>query len=389
MSYGTSPLRLFDETRGTNQSGVRVYNERLILSLVRRSGELAKAEIARLTGLSPQTTTVIVNRLEADGLLIALPRKRGGIGQPTVPYKLNPKGAYSLGLKIGRRSSDLILTDFTGAILEARHMSYDFPEADSILAFALAGIDDLTLGMVTGLGIACPFELWNWEEELETPKGALAHWKTRDIRAEIEAKVTFPVLFCNDATAACAAELMFGATTGLQDYLYFYIGSFIGGGVVLNGSLHPGRTGNAGAMGSMPVHNEQLINFASIHLLEKRLGGLRLSDNENLWQKHSTLVDIWLEEAAKSLSVACVSAVSVIDFEAIVIDGAFPAFIRDKFVARVLAHLQTANLQGLSPFNVLAGSLGRNARALGGASLPLIANFGREREVLFKEGVSA
>ena len=60
--------RSVDPSRGTNQSGVRLYNERLVLSLVRRHGSLAKAEIARLTGLSAQTISVIMRQLEADGL---------------------------------------------------------------------------------------------------------------------------------------------------------------------------------------------------------------------------------------------------------------------------------------------------------------------------------
>ena len=38
--------------RGTNQSGMRDHNERLVLSLVRRHGSLAKSDIARMTGLS-------------------------------------------------------------------------------------------------------------------------------------------------------------------------------------------------------------------------------------------------------------------------------------------------------------------------------------------------
>ncbi|WP_236646175.1 winged helix-turn-helix domain-containing protein, partial [Sulfitobacter sp. HI0021] len=48
---------------------MRAYNERLVLSLIRRSGPTSKAEIARLTGLSAQTVSVIMRALEADGLL--------------------------------------------------------------------------------------------------------------------------------------------------------------------------------------------------------------------------------------------------------------------------------------------------------------------------------
>ena len=55
--------------RGTRQTGVRLYNERLVLSLIRLHGNLPKAEVAKLTGLSAQTVSVIIRQLEADGLL--------------------------------------------------------------------------------------------------------------------------------------------------------------------------------------------------------------------------------------------------------------------------------------------------------------------------------
>ena len=123
-------------SRGTSQSGVGLYNERLILSLIRRQRSLAKVEIARLTGLSTQTTTVIINRLEADGLLLAGEPQRGRIGQPSVPYTLNPDGAFGLGLMIGRRSCDLVLMDFTAGIRARRRMIYPYPAPEEILAFA-------------------------------------------------------------------------------------------------------------------------------------------------------------------------------------------------------------------------------------------------------------
>ncbi len=50
--------------RGSSPADVRVHNEQLVLTLVRRRGALAKAELARLTGLSPQTASVIMRKLE-------------------------------------------------------------------------------------------------------------------------------------------------------------------------------------------------------------------------------------------------------------------------------------------------------------------------------------
>ena len=75
--------------RGTNQSGMRAHNERLVLSLVRQHGALAKSDIARMTGLSAQTVSVIMRALEQDGLLS---RKVYPEVPPRVEYALTPRG---------------------------------------------------------------------------------------------------------------------------------------------------------------------------------------------------------------------------------------------------------------------------------------------------------
>ena len=72
-------------SRGTNQTGVRLYNERLVLSLIRLHGQLPKVDIAKMTGLSPQTISIIMNQLSDDGLLLKGSPSRGRIGQPSVP----------------------------------------------------------------------------------------------------------------------------------------------------------------------------------------------------------------------------------------------------------------------------------------------------------------
>ena len=49
------------------------------------------------------------------------------------------------------------------------------------------------------------------------------------------------------------------------------------------------------------------------------------------------------------------------------------------------AALAGFDLQGLSPTAIVEGTVGNDARAIGGACLPLLANFARDRDVLFKE----
>ena len=85
---GPYPMR-----RGSNQSGMRAYNERLVLSLVRQFNQLAKSQITQMTGLSAQTVSVIMRALEADGLLQKGDPVRGKVGQPSVPMSLRREGA--------------------------------------------------------------------------------------------------------------------------------------------------------------------------------------------------------------------------------------------------------------------------------------------------------
>jgi len=92
--------------RGGDSSALRAYNERLIYDAIRSHGPLSKAELARVTGLSAQAAAVIVRDLLADGMLLENAKVRGRIGQPMTPLALNPRGAFAVGLKIGRRSVD-------------------------------------------------------------------------------------------------------------------------------------------------------------------------------------------------------------------------------------------------------------------------------------------
>src|ERR1700741_5489147 len=98
MDSGTrSPLK---RTVGSNQVGMRQFNERIVLQAVRLHGPLPKADVARLTRLSMQTASMIVDRLIDDGLLVKQARVRGRIGQPSVPIVLAPVGAVLIGVKV-------------------------------------------------------------------------------------------------------------------------------------------------------------------------------------------------------------------------------------------------------------------------------------------------
>jgi len=377
---------------GLSQKGVRNHNERLLLSLLQRHGEMPGSDLARLSSLSPPTVSAILKRLETDGLLARGEPTRGKVGKPSVPMRLSPDGVLSFGLKIGRRSADLLLMDFTGQVREQRHISYTFPTPEEVFAFLSNGMAQITAALppdiakrICGLGIAAPFEMWNWDDLVGEPSPAFLSWKDINIPAQVAAFSDLPVSLVNDATAACQAEHVYGRGKNFTDYAYFFVGAFIGGGIVLNHSVVAGRQGNAGALGSLRSigpHGEskQLVDMASIHLLETRLEEVELDSamiwqNPQDWSKIMRYVEPWLGQTAQELAKASLSTCAVIDFEAILIDGSFPDEIRTELVERVRRYIATQDTRGLIPPVIESGTIGGNARAIGAASGPIFSQF--------------
>ncbi len=393
---------VIDPGGGANLTRVRAYNERLVMSLVRLHGSLSRADIARRSGLSAQTVTVIMRALEKEGLLIRGEPVRGRVGQPSIPMRLNPDAVYSYGVKIGRRSADLVLMDFVGNIRLHLHKTHAYPMPQDLLAFITEGVPKLEKMLtgkqrerIAGIGIATPFQLWSWAEETGAPKEEMETWRGFDLQHEVAARTSHPVFMQNDATSACGAELVFGVGASYPDFIYFYIGSFIGGGIVLNSALFSGRTGTAGAVGPLQVSDrngkpQQLLKIASIFVLENMLREAGI-DPKPLWYAADEWIDFgeplenWIQLTAAALAQAIVSAVSIIDFGAAVIDGGFPGWVRERLVAATRKAAQDLDLEGVALPEIVEGAVGPHARAIGGASLPLFARYLTDTNVLFKE----
>ena len=391
-----------DASFGFNQKKVRAYNERLVLSLIQRHGALAKSDITRRSGLSAQAVSVIIRELEKDGLLLRGEPIRGRVGQPSVPMSLNPEGVFSFGLKIGRRSADLILIDFTGQPRASNRITYSYPMPDLVMAFATQGIREMSQKIgeeqqdkIAGVGIALPFHLWDWEDKVGVAPGTMEVWKEFDIAEELEAATGLNAYTQNDCTAACCAEVAFGRGMAFSDSLYIFVGTFVGGGVALNNSIYSGRTRNAGALASMPMtgpngEKKQLIDYASLFFLEELLKGKDIDPNvlqqgSYDWSALGETLEQWLDSAAHYIALAIASATSIIDFEVAILDGTMPAPVRESLVEKVRDAISRQEWKGIDLPVVLEGTLGSPARALGGASLPLFIRYLLDQNMLFNQ----
>lgn len=393
-----TPLR----PRGSNHVGMRAFNERVVLQAIRLHGALPKADVARLTGLTAQTIGLITTRLEEDGLLLRQERVRGRIGQPSVPLALNPDGAFSLGLKIGRRSADWLLVDFTGAVRERRSLDYAFPDLAQLLPAIQDNIAALTHSLgpladrLVGVGVAAPFQLGGWHRMLGLSDVQSQQWNHIDLRTEVQRMTDAPVIYAKDTVAACVAELVGGRGRDIHSFLYLFVDTFVGGGLVLNSHLHTGRHGNAGAVASLPMGlggarhaAEQLVTQASLWELEQRYLAQQLDphaayDERALSEPYRVETQAWIAKAANALAHSIVSGTAFLDVDAVVIDGSFSRAVLDQVIAQTTAALAHYNWEGLWPTQLVAGTTGPDARALGGALLPLHANFAPDQDLFLK-----
>jgi predicted NBD/HSP70 family sugar kinase len=400
-----SPLK---RTVGSNQVGMRQFNERIVLQAIRLHGPLAKADVSRLTRLSMQTVSMIVDRLIDDGLLARQPRVRGRIGQPSVPIALRAEGAYTIGIKVGRRSLDVLAMDFVGHVCSRDVLEYAYPDPRVLfpaLENKLARLND-TLGertrQVVGVGVAAPLWLGGWRDFLGAPPDALEAWHDIDIRARIAAMTGLPVEFAKDTTAACAAELVMGQGRGIHNFLYLFVGTFIGGGLVIDGRLHGGPHNNAGAVGSIPLAGSeaksaaarQLLHAASGFVLERLLDeagapAAAAHDHRALSPEWWRVTEQWLDTACPAMAGALINATALLDLEAVVIDGELDRQLVREIIRRTERVLDGFEWEGMVRPQLLEGTIGADARAMGGAILPLYAHFAPVHELFLKPATEA
>jgi predicted NBD/HSP70 family sugar kinase len=391
--------------RGSSQGGLKQYNERVVLHAIRLAGAVPSADIARLTGLTAQTVSMITKRLLEDGYLLKGEPLRGKVGQPSVPLSLNPEGAHAIGIKVGRRRMDVVLADFTGRSRANWSLEYRFPDPHDVLGQIGRCFTAIRRRLgpegrarVQGVGLAAPLGLGGWQTLLGVEPARAERWAGIDLREAVAGLCEWPVESMKDTAAACVAELVAGRGRGMHSFLYVFVDTFIGGGLVIDSHLRSGAVGNAGAIGSMPlgVANgrpgvaPQLLSVASLHTLEQAWSAAGLPDPGTgtanaLAPPWREATDAWLKRAALAIAHTISSAACLLDLEAVIVDGAVDRTLLDALLAAIADAMSRYNWEGVRPPDILPGTIGADASALGGALLPLHANFAPDRDLFLKE----
>ncbi len=128
---------------------------------------------------------------------------------------------------------------------------------------------------------------------------------------------------------------------------------------------------------------QQLINKSSLFVLDNMLKAEGYDTNMirssfEYWADFGGIVDEWIEQAAEGIAYGAICSSAVFEFEAIVIGGAIPESVKEKIISSVRKKVKSADLRGLTPFNIVTSSLGKDAQSIGSANLPLLALFSKE-----------
>lgn len=203
------------------------------------------------------------------------------------------------------------------------------------------------------------------------------------------------VVVDNDVNAGTVAELRLGAGRGASELLGVFVGTGVGGGVVLDGRLRRGRRGLAGEIGHVVVTaagrtcscggRGHLEAYAGRSGMERRARELEAAGHDTLlvelagtkrmtssvWAKALAAADpiaaSLIDESVSALGRALAAMVVTLDLDLVVIGGGLADRLGPAFVERVEQSVRSERFGGESPVRVVPAALGDRAGAVGAA----------------------
>ncbi|MBN9119429.1 MAG: ROK family protein [Planctomycetes bacterium] len=216
---------------------------------------------------------------------------------------------------------------------------------------------------VRGMGIGIPGQI-----ELGTTRVKFApnlDWRDVDIKPLLPAGWRWPLVVENDVRMGTYGEFAHGAARGARHVLGVFVGTGVGGGLILNGELFTGFNGNAGEIGHLIVHWRQgthLEGIAGRKYMMKRakdklddapkrvrkecLAGVRSSQLAEYYQKDDPVAVELIDDAARALGAALGGLINFVSPEVIVLGGGVTGALGDTFIERIWEIAQRYTLPG-------------------------------------------
>jgi predicted NBD/HSP70 family sugar kinase len=393
---------------GSNAPRVGSYNRNVVLDAIRQSAGVSRVELAGRTGLTQQAVSNIVRRLIQDGLVSESGQIQTGLGKPRMSLQVNERANHAVGVHIDPHSITYVVLNLVGDVVarRARRPPAGASPATVIRQVARA-VGDLVAGSgvaagsVLGLGVASPGPIDAERGEVVSPPN-LPGWQRVPLRDALAEQTGLPVYLDNDATAAASGERWVGRTERSGSFLFVYLGTGIGSGLVLADQVYRGDTGNAAELGHVPVdaagrpcHCGGRGCVEAYAGLPAILAGLGTADGPGYrdWADLDAAVAAGSEpvraavtEAAGYLGAGTVSAINMVDVNRVIIGGQVRGRCAEIFRAAVeRAVSRRAIARSVRPLSVEASLAGQDVGAIGAASLVLHGNYAPHTSALLAD----
>jgi predicted NBD/HSP70 family sugar kinase len=248
----------------TDASLLKQINFARILSLLRHYPRLTRAEIARRTGLTRSTITVITAEL-IDAGLVREGKETASTpegGRPGVELELDPEGAFFIGVAIGDENIRVVELNLAAQVTRRVQAAITDTHPTPITQQLIELIQQVwqanpqSKARSRGIGITVPGSLNREGLILRAPR---LGWKNVNLRTYLNLHLDVPVFVENDANAGALVEMYLSESRLQHSLLYLMLEVGVGAGMVLNNRLLRGAGGTASEV------REMMIDFHAAH----------------------------------------------------------------------------------------------------------------------------
>src|SRR5262252_350607 len=219
---------------------LRVLNERTVLEAVRADGPISRAELARRTGISRPTVSLVLRSLVEDGLVRETEHEADGPHYGAVYYEADPEVAVVLGVDFGSRAVR------AREEIRSRGSVEERIEALASSVRSLLRTSKLPGDLLENAVVALPAVVSPIDGRVSAPD--LPGLEVSNLREQLERALRVPVTLENDVNLAAVAEQRRGIAQEVSDFAFLLVGAGLGAALMLEWKLHRGHNGNAGEL---------------------------------------------------------------------------------------------------------------------------------------------
>lgn len=379
-----------------------------VLDLIRSARTISRVELARRSALTEATISKITKELLGAGLVERAGYADSTGGKRAVLLRLAGGGVHALGVTLDVSRCVIVLCGADGAEVARSEVRGTGQDEPLVALRRLAGDIEVLLSSqrvdrssVIGLGVAAPGARRGSALGWTTAAALQDEWDPIPVAEELSALTGLTVLRENDADCAALGEY-WASSEATRDFVTVYMSYGIGAGIVVNGAIYRGASGNAGEIGHTVVDPAGLPCWCGSRgcletvaspraIVREALGLPRLraslaADRPGLEPGFSELYRRFAERAADGdreatslldqavshFAVAVGNLVNTLDLDLVVLAGSGFAGVAEAYLCALQDRLRTtAFMRDVHPITIRLAATGPETAALGAASVVL------------------